>query len=132
MGRIPGSHSKTNYVKKARQPPQVWSPDWLDHMNRNFKSVRTLHERLGVLENDLSGGEPESLSWLQRRLANHCVWADAALEKIELQFARGDPVDLSQWSGILGTFTRLSRTLGLHRKPRDVTSLSDILAEGSS
>jgi hypothetical protein len=127
MAKVPGKHSASNYIHKLRAPPEEWTPDWLERMNRNYRAVRLLHERLAVLEGDLSAGEPERLSWLERRLANHCIWCDAALEGLERRFARGEDVDLGQWSSILGTYTRLAKTLGLQRRAKEVPRLADLL-----
>jgi hypothetical protein len=129
MAKVPGKHSASNYVAKLRSPPETWTPDWLERMNRNFKSVRLLHERLAVLEDDISAGEPDRLSWLERRRASHCVWCDAVLEDLERRFARGEDVDVGQWSSILGTFNRMAAAIGVKRALKQLPSLDAYLAE---
>ena len=82
-----------------------------------------------MLEADLSAGDPESLSWIQRRLCNHLVWSDVMLEEIERRFVRGEEIDTGQFAGLLAVLVRLADKLGLKRKIRDATPrLRDIVA----
>jgi hypothetical protein len=118
---IPGSRIRGVYTAKLKQPPATWTPDWLDHLNNNYRSVRSLRARLDEVHADISAGAPETLSWSQRRLASHLVWCDAILEDVERRFARGDgDVEFSQFAALLGVFARVTDRLGLKRKKRTV------------
>ena len=128
MARRPRPY-RTKYQAKLKAPPESWSPDWLSKMDQRFRHLALVRGRLEMLEADLSAGDPESLSWIQRRLCNHLVWSDVMLEEIERRFVRGEEIDTGQFAGLLAVLVRLADKLGLKRKIRDATPrLRDIVA----
>jgi hypothetical protein len=120
---------RTKYVAKLRAPPDQWSPDWLQRMDARFKAMALVRAHLAELESDLSAGDPTRLSWTQRRLANHLVWADTFLEDLERKFARGEDVDIGNWASLLGALNRTARLLGITRRQREIRGIRDVLAE---
>jgi hypothetical protein len=120
---------RTKYVAKLRSPPDQWSPDWLQRMDARFKSMALVRAHLAELESDLSAGDPSRLSWAQRRLANHLVWADTFLEDLERKFARGEQIDTGDWASLLGALSRTARLLGIERRQREVQGIREFLAE---
>jgi hypothetical protein len=119
--QIPGTRSRGRYFPKLKAPPDEFVPDWLDLMDQRPKSMRVLRERVATLENDLSGGEPATLSWFQKRLALHAVWLDCVLERLEADLLRGTPLDVAKWAALTGTLSRIARVLGVERQSKDVT-----------
>jgi len=121
----PRPHRERGYAK-LRTPPEKWTPDWLELMDARFKAMAFVKANLEELENDLSAGDPSQLSWTQRSLAGHSVWAHTMLEDLERKFARGEEVAIGEWAQLLGVFNRISNTLGLKRVTR-MRTISDIL-----
>jgi hypothetical protein len=115
------------YVAKLRTPPDSWHPDWLLRMDQRFRHLAVVRARLATLESDLSAGEAERLSFAQRRLANHAVWADTMLEELERRFARGDEIDFMAFATVLNTLNRVLRTLGIQRRAKELPSLAEVL-----
>jgi hypothetical protein len=114
---------RTKYVAKLRTPPDSWQPDWLSRMDQRYRNLAIVRERLASLEADLSAADPEQLSFIQRRLANHLIWADTMAEELERQFARGEAIDVAVFANLVGILTRLGDKLGLKRAQRNVEHL---------
>jgi hypothetical protein len=77
---------------------------------------------------DLGGAD--SLSEAQRSLIRRCATIEVQLEQIEAQLAQGRSSDLSTYATAAGHLRRIFETLGIERKPRDVTpTLEQYMAE---
>jgi hypothetical protein len=79
---------------------------------------------------DLGGSEAVSAAEasIVRRIA--CLTVE--LERLELDFATAGeqlPAKLDQYQRCANTLRRLLEAVGLRRRPKDVTSLADILTE---
>jgi hypothetical protein len=122
----PISH-RSRHVAKLRRPPDRWHPLWLERMDLRFKNLAIVRQQLAALEDDLGAGEPDRLSWVQRRLANHLVWADTMAEDLERRFAAGEVIDTSQFAALASVIARLSGMLGIERRAKNVTTFSDFL-----
>ena len=77
---------------------------------------------------DLGGAE--CLSEAQRSLIRRCATIEVQLEQMEGQLCDGKTCDLSKYATAAGHLRRILETLGIERKPRDVTpTLEQYLAE---
>jgi hypothetical protein len=68
---------------------------------------------------DLGGAA--SLSEAQRSLIRRCATIEVELERIEGRLSGGESCDLSAYATAAGHLRRILETLGIERKPRDVT-----------
>jgi hypothetical protein len=55
---------------------------------------------------------------------------ECELERLEAQLSRYEPVDMLHYAQVAGHLRRIFETLGVERKPRDVTTLGSILRAG--
>jgi hypothetical protein len=77
---------------------------------------------------DLGGAD--ALSEAQRSLIRRCATIEAQLEQIEGRLAQGKSSDLSTYATAAGHLRRILETLGIERKPRDITpTLEQYMAE---
>jgi hypothetical protein len=120
---------RTRRYAKLRTPPEQWTPDWLDLMDGRIKALAYVKDDLTALINDLSAGDPARLSWAQRSLAGHSVWAHTMLGNMERQFARGEDIDIGRFAQLLGVFNRISVTLGIQRRQRKLPKLEEYVVE---
>ncbi len=74
-----------------------------------------------------AGGEAE-LSTLQIGLIKRAAALSMECERLEAKLCAGEAVDVDQLARTAGHLRRLSETLGLQRKPRDVTLTVDQIA----
>jgi hypothetical protein len=90
-------------------------------------AARTTKRLIGELESDLGGGD--RLTAGERVLAHRAAAATAMAEDLEARWLTGQPVDIGMYATLVNAAARLLRTLGLQRRPRDVTpSLQDYVA----
>jgi hypothetical protein len=77
---------------------------------------------------DLGGAD--LLSEAQFSLIRRAAAIECELERLDARLSLGDPVDMDSYARVAGHLRRMFETLGLERKPRDVTpSLDDLLRE---
>jgi hypothetical protein len=77
---------------------------------------------------DLGGAD--LLSEAQFSLIRRAAAIECELERLDARLSAGEPVDLDSYGRCAGHLRRLFETIGVERKPRDVTpSWSDIAAE---
>ncbi len=77
---------------------------------------------------DLGGAN--SLSEAQRSLIRRCATIEVQLEQIEGRLAQGGSSDLRTYATAAGHLRRILETLGIERKPRDITpTLEQYIAE---
>jgi hypothetical protein len=81
------------------------------------------------IETDL-GGRPQ-LSRIQGELIRAFAGAATTLRYLNVQVALGETseIDLGGYSTIASTMLRIGSRLGLQRRPKDVTSLSEYLEQ---
>ena len=81
---------------------------------RRYRDLITAHV------SDL-GGPDAGLSEAQISLIKRASAVEVELEAMEGKMSRGEPVDLDLFTRALGHLRRVLETLGLERKPRNVT-----------
>ena len=91
-------------------------------MARRFREIVT------GIERDLGGDLTEAQKHLLARAATLAVWS----EERESDLANGIDFDAVQYATISNAMRRLLADLGLERRARDVTSLSDYIAGKAS
>jgi hypothetical protein len=72
------------------------------------------------------GNDPsEAQSTIAKNAAGLAIWCEDQVAKL----INNKPVDIGELSTVMNTLRRLLETLGIHRAPRDVTTLSEYLAK---
>ena len=105
-----------------------WSDDFLSHIDARSRLGYVLKQRLAALEDYVSVGEPERLTYPQRSLIRRALWLEARLELDEARIAGGDPISAGAHACLLNALTNLFRTLGIEPKIKQVKSLRDYIA----
>jgi len=80
---------------------------------RRFKDLVALHVE------DLGGSA--CISEAQASLIRRCAAIEVELEQLEGQMSQGSDVDLDRYVRMAGGLRRILETLGIERKPRNVT-----------
>jgi hypothetical protein len=96
--------------------------------NPNTAWSRRYHDLVIGHMNDLGGAD--LLSEAQFSLIRRAAAIECELERLDARLSVGEPVDLDSYGRCAGHLRRLFETIGVERKPRDVTpSIADIAAE---
>lgn len=106
-----------------------WSDDFLSHIDARSRLGYVLKQRLAALEDYVSVGEPERLTYPQRSLIRRALWLEARLELDEARIGGGDPISAGAHACLLNALTNLFRTLGVEPKQKQVKSLREYIAE---
>ncbi len=96
--------------------------------SRRYKDLIAAHA------SDLGGADV--LSEAQRSLVRRASAIELELEQMEGRLSQGEPVDLDAFTRAAGHLRRILETLGLERRPRDITPplrtyLEDVHAEAA-
>jgi hypothetical protein len=85
--------------------------------------------RFKDLIDDISGdlGGADRLSEGQRQLIRRAAMLSAESERLEAMSIRGEAFDLDAYGVLCDRLGRLLQRIGLHRVPRDVTTLQDYI-----
>jgi hypothetical protein len=101
---------------------------WLDQRSAFARRYRDL---IANHVSDLGGAE--NVSHAERVLINRASMLICQLERFDCRFAEADGnasnEDLLTYQRVTNSVRRTLETLGLQRRPRDVTRLSDLLAQ---
>jgi hypothetical protein len=105
----------------------VGGPLTLDALDQRTRPFRRYQAISGAVLGDL-GGE-ENTSEIERQLISRFAVLALTLEGMEAAALAGDQIDLDLFARGAGHLRRIGETLGLKRRPRDVTpSLESYLA----
>jgi hypothetical protein len=99
-------------------------------VNGDAKSAwsRRFHDLILGHTADLGGAD--LLSEAQFSLIRRAAAIECELERLDARLSRDEPVDMDAYARVAGHLRRLFETLGLERRPRDVTlTLAQIQAE---
>src|SRR5262245_1168505 len=66
-------------------------------------------------------GGKDACSEAQLSIARRCTTLECELERLEAALSRGEPVNLDEFGRAASHLRRLLETLGVERRPRDVT-----------
>jgi hypothetical protein len=115
---------------KTRRAHKQAKPQLLtrDRIDRRSNAYKLFHRRLAAIESDLGGAE--SLSTIQRSMAEGYTGAVVLLENIITRTLLGETVDPLAYCAIVTAMTRLASRLGVRRikAKADEPSLADYLA----
>jgi hypothetical protein len=92
-------------------------------------AARFFDRMVREIETDLGGRR--QLSRIESELIRAFAGAATTLQYLNVQVALGETsaIDLGGYSTIASTMLRIGSRLGLQRRPKDVTSLQDYLAQ---
>lgn len=99
----------------------------LDDMDGRTRAAQAVKATIDSLAADL-GGE-ESLSTAEMAIIRRAAVCGAMAESIAVQWLTGEAVDPGTFSALSNNERRLLETVGLKRRPRDVTNLKDYVAK---
>jgi hypothetical protein len=78
-------------------------------------------------------GGSEQLSQARLQLIRRFGGAAVLAEQLEAHLARGDPINIQEYSLLVSTMVRVAQRIGIDRRPRDVVpSLTEYLNQGAS
>lgn len=105
-----------------------FAPGYLDRLDGRTAIAVDMRARWQQITDDL-GGEA-TLSYAQRSLVERALWIEhwIAQQERELAEGRADGFDAGRWTQATNSLLGLYRTLGIERRAKDVTSLSDYIA----
>jgi hypothetical protein len=118
---------QANSGADAGQVEGLLTIDALDRRTRAYK--RFVAIRSAIIE-DL-GGE-DALSEVQRQLVSKFATLSLQLEATEAAALAGQAIDAEAFGRAAGHLRRLAEVIGLQRRPRDITSLTDYLTARAS
>jgi hypothetical protein len=96
----------------------------LDTLDGRTGAAKRARQIVADIRSDL-GGDPSSA---QRELTQRAGILGALIADYEARYLSGQAVDQAAWFSAVGLQHRVLVTLGLERKPRNVTDLSSYLA----
>jgi hypothetical protein len=125
----PGSASKRTPSRSKRPRSAVTSGRQLFiEGDPNSAWSRRFHDLVIGHVSDLGGAD--LLSEAQFSLIRRAAAIECELERLDARLSIGEPIDLDSYGRCAGHLRRLFETLGVERKPRDVSpSLADIAEE---
>lgn len=108
-------------MAKQPNPPERYSPDWLQSLDGRTEVAKVLRQRQQELSDDLGG--LTHLSYQQRALVDRALFLEFHLQQEEMKLAQGQEFDSGRWvqscNALLGVF----KTLGLTRQAKTLPAL---------
>ncbi len=98
----------------------------LDDLDGRFKAAQRAKQLIERFATDLGGSD--NLSDGERQLVMHAAVLGAAIESDHAMLLRGDAIDVPNYLSSINAQRRILTTLGLRRRPRDVTTYADKVA----
>ena len=101
----------------------------LDHLDQRTAAAKAARNLVTHLTSDLGGDD--QLSAGERELVKRAALCGAIVADFEARWVAGQPVELNEYLAAVNVQRRVLATLGLQRRPRDVTlpSLREYLAK---
>lgn len=91
----------------------------LGDLDRRTASYRKTVDLISAIETDLGGAG--NLSAAERQLVQRAGTLGAMLEDVETKWIAGEPIDPAAFCTVVNAQRRVLETIGLKRRPRDVT-----------
>lgn len=91
----------------------------LDHLDGRTTAARRARALIEELESDMGGAD--RLSTAERQIVQRAAILGALVEAAEAQALAGHTVSVQELISMIGAQQRLLMSLGLQRRPRDVT-----------
>lgn len=107
--------------------PAKFKPGYIDDMDRRTKLGAIMRARWDDLTSDLGGAD--RLSYAQRSLAERALWLEYWLQAQEKSLAEGrvQDFDPGQWVQAANSLQGIFSRLGIERRQKDVTDISDYM-----
>lgn len=90
----------------------------IDERSLLARRFREIHSQIIT---DIAGDPTEAQTQIARRAASLCVWCESA----EAEMAKGNEIDIGQFTTAANSLRRLLADLGIERKSRDLTPSLD-------
>lgn len=104
-----------------------WSHDFLTFVDGSSSLGYALRQRHQALQDYVSGGDPDMLTYPQRSLIRRALWLEARIESDEELFAFGEPLAPGSHATLLNSLVAIYRLLGIEPKVKHTQSLSDYI-----
>lgn len=108
------------------KPPEKVQLLSLGDLDGRTLAARQARQLIDDLESDLGGRD--RLSAAERELIQRAALSGAMLQDLETRYLMGKGIDVAAYSTLANAQRRLLATVGLKRRPRDVTDLSAYIA----
>lgn len=117
---------------KLQDIPERFTPGYLARLDGRTTIAADLRARWDEITSDLGGAD--RLSYAQRSLIERALWLEHWLSVQERALAAGqyDAFDAGKWTQACNALQGILKTIGLERRTKDVTSLSDYIASKSA
>ena len=119
------SGRKRGQVVKPTTIDGPYKDDFLNDVDRRSTDIKIIERNLARLTSDLGG--LANLSFQQRSLSRHAIFADFLAEKKERALLNGEPFDEGSYLLVLNCLSGLMSKLGLKRQARKIVSLEEYL-----
>jgi hypothetical protein len=113
-------------MTKLQDIPERFTTGYLDKLDGRTAIAADMRARWQELTDDLGGAD--RLSYAQRSLVERALWLEHFIATQERVLADGGDADTGRMTQATNSLLGLYRTLGLERRARDVTSLSDYIS----
>ena len=120
---IPGRNGKGKFCNDSDLPANRGKRSL--EAEATARRLRHFRRMRGQLLTDRGGEPTQSQQILADNAASLAVWLE---ERIAAMF-EGAPTNISELNGSMNTLRRLLETLGIERRPRDITTLENYLAQ---
>lgn len=112
---------------KHRDIPERFTAGYLERLDGRTVVAQEMRARWQSMTDDLGG--VDRLSYSQRSLVERALWIEhwIAAQERELAEGRIEAFDAGRWTQATNSLLGLYRTLGIQRRAKDITSLSDYI-----
>src|SRR5262249_29679916 len=122
-----GADTATTPPKRRRNTTRFIT---FENMDRRCGAYRETKRLIDELEADLGGAD--QLSTGERQLVQHGAVLGAVLTDMEARWINGEPIDPAAYCTVVNAQRRVFESIGLRRRPRDVTpTLTTLLERGA-
>lgn len=115
-------------MSKPTEPPERYSPNWLQSMDGRTVIAQELRQRHRALTDDLGGAE--TLSYPQRSLIERVLFLEFHLQQEEQKLATGAEFDSAKWVQACNSMLGIYNKLGLKRAAKTVPQLQEYVKGG--
>lgn len=105
-----------------------WSHDFLNRIDGSSSLGYALRQRHQAMQEHVSGGDPDRLTYPQRSLIRRALWLELRIESDEEGFLIGDPLSPGSHATLLNSLVSIWRLLGLERRTLPVESVAAFIA----
>jgi hypothetical protein len=96
---------------------------FLEHVDGRSNLARRYRDIFNQIISDIGGDPSEAQSLIAKRATTLGVWCELA----EAGMARGESLNIAEFTAASNCLRRLLFDLGLERKPRDISNFGDLL-----